>query len=235
VPATTDPSASRVLPAAHFGHGVALFDLDRTLVPGSSLMVLGRELLRRGLVPRSTLARHALTAVSFRRRGATDDEIDRVRTGLLAALAGREREPLLDALHDVADRVVDLVYPSARWLVERHGAQGDFCVVLTAAPQELADVVAARLGLHRAVGTRLEVVEGRFTGRLDGPFCYGSGKLERLGRELGSFDLELATAYGDSASDLPVLEGCGTAVAVNPDRRLLAAARRSGWPVLRFE
>jgi HAD superfamily hydrolase (TIGR01490 family) len=223
-----------VVPAAHFGHGVALFDLDRTLVPGSSLVVVARELLRRGLLDRRTAARHALGAAAFRRRGMSDEKVSRVRAGLLAALAGREQAAVLDALADVAGDVMDLVYPSARWLVSRHLAQGDFCVVLTAAPQELAEVVAAGLGLHRAVGTRLEVVDGRFTGRLEGPFCYGAGKLDRLQRELGSFDLEMATAYSDSASDLPVLEGCGTAVAVNPDRRLHAAARRAGWPVLRF-
>jgi HAD superfamily hydrolase (TIGR01490 family) len=222
------------MPAAHFGHGVALFDLDRTLVPGSSLVVLARELLRRGLLDRRTAARHALSAATFRRRGMTDEQVSQIRSGLLAALTGREHAPVLAALHDVADQIVDLVYPSARWLVERHRELGDFCVVLTASPQELADVVAAGLGLHRAVGTQLEVVDGRFTGRLDGPFCYGAGKLDRLQRELGSFDLELATAYGDSASDLPVLRSCGTAVAVNPDRRLRAAARQARWPVLRF-
>jgi HAD superfamily hydrolase (TIGR01490 family) len=219
------------VPVAHFGHGVALFDLDRTLAPGSSLVALGRELLRRGLVDRQTLARYAVTAAMFRRR---DDEVERVRAGLLAAVAGRSRAPLVAAIGDVSAQVVASVYPSARWLLQKHLDAGDFCVVLTASPQELAEAVAAGLGAHRAVGTRLEVVDGRFTGRIAGRFCYGAGKIERLQEELGCFDLELATAYADSASDIAVLERCGAAVAVNPDRRLRSAARRSGWPVLRL-
>jgi phosphoserine phosphatase len=89
------------------------------------------------------------------------------------------------------------------------------------------------LGAHRAVGTRLEVVNGRCTGRLDGPFCYGPGKVACIERELGRWDLVGATAYADSASDLPLLEQCGSAVAVNPDARLLAASEARGWPVLR--
>ena len=67
-------------------------------------------------------------------------------------------------------------------------------MVLTASPQVLAEAVAAALGAHRAVGTRLEVVDGRFTGRLDGVFCYGPGKLDRLRAELGSVDFDEATA-----------------------------------------
>jgi HAD superfamily hydrolase (TIGR01490 family) len=221
--------------AAHFGHGIALFDLDRTLVPGSSLVALGRELLRRRLIDRQTLARHAVSAAAFRRRGLSDDEVDRVRRGLLLALAGRETAPILGAVAAVGRRVAADVYPSARWLLGRHLDAGDFCVVLTASPQELADAVVAALGAHRAVGTRLQVLDGRFTGAIDGPFCYGAGKIRRLEAEVGALDFELATAYGDSASDLDVLSHCGAPVAVNPDRRLLGVARGRGWPVLRFE
>ena len=220
---------------AHYGHGVALFDLDRTLIPGSSLTALGRELVRRRLVDRQTLARYAVTAATFRRRGLSDDEVDRVRRGLLLSLAGREREPIADAIAAVGERVAATVYPTARWLLERHLDAGDFCVVLTASPQELAEAVVAEVGAHRAVGTKLEVVEGRFTGGLDSRFCYGAAKITRLQEELGMFDLDLATAYADSASDLEVLARCGSAVAVNPDRRLLGTARRRGWPVLRMQ
>lgn len=223
-----------VLAAAHFGHGVALFDLDRTLIPGSSLVSLGRELLNRGLVERQTLARYALTAAMFRRRGLSDDDVDRVRRGLLLSLAGRERPPIADAVGTVGAHLADSVYPAARWLLERHLDAGDFCVVLTSSPQELAEAFVAAVGAHRAVGTRLEVVDGRFTGGLVGRFCYGAGKIVRLQEELGALDLDLATAYSDSGSDIDVLARCGAAVAVNPDRALRAAARSNGWPVVRM-
>ena len=107
-------------------------------------------------------------------------------------------------------------------------------MVVSASPQELVDVAVRALGAHRGVGTRLEIVDGRFTGRLEGAFCHGRGKLARLWSDLGTADLGDASAYSDSASDLPLLSAAGRPVAVNPDRRLRRAAQVAGWPVLRL-
>jgi HAD superfamily hydrolase (TIGR01490 family) len=205
---------------AHFGHGVALFDLDRTLIRGSSLSIFGRELVRRGHVPRSLVARHAL--------------LDRLVGTLLDAAAGRPAGPLLAAASSMGATLAAEVPPAARFLLQRHVDAGDFCVILSASPHELVEAVTVALGAHRAVGTRLEVCDGLLTGRLDGPFCYGSGKLEGLQREVGHLDLASATAYADSGSDLPLLDRCGTPVAVNPDAELQRWALRSGWPIVRL-
>ena len=61
-----------------------------------------------------------------------------MQTSLLGALAGRRHEELAGVAHDVGISLVASVYPGARWLIERHLEAGDFCVILTAAPQELA-------------------------------------------------------------------------------------------------
>ena len=228
------PTADRkTAPEAYALHSnVAVFDLDRTLIPGSSLMALARELSRHGLVGRAQLARHAGHNLVFRRRGLGDTAIDGVRTGALAALAGRPAADLVPIARDVGRQLASDVYGGARRLLELHQLAGDFCVVLSASPQELVDAVAQALGAQRAIGTRVEVDGGRYTGRLDGAFCYGVGKLTRLHDELGEVDLGAAHAYSDSASDIPLLAACGRPVAVNPDRRLRTAARANGWPVI---
>jgi HAD superfamily hydrolase (TIGR01490 family) len=218
--------------AAHYGQGMAIFDLDRTLVPGASLVHLGRELVRRRVVSSVTVARYAVSQARFRQRGLPDDDVTRIRDALLGLIAGRDARPLTDAAEAVGRRIADQVPSGARWLLERHIAAGDFCAVVSASPHELVEAVVVALGAHRAVGTRLEVVDGRCTGRLDGPFCYGAGKLTCLERELGRWDLDGATAYADSTSDLPLLERCGSAVAVNPDAGLRAASEARGWPVI---
>lgn len=212
-----------------------MFDLDRTLIKGSSLSLLGRELVRRGLVPRGTVARHALLEASFQRRGLGAARIDRLVGALLESATGTPAEPLLSVARSLGAELADQVPPAARFLLRRHVDAGDFCIILSASPHELVEAITPALGAHRAVGTRLEVHDGRFTGRLDGPFCYGTGKLEALEREVGRVDLSTATAYADSGSDLPLLERCGTAVAVNPDTELHRWARRAGWPVVRFQ
>jgi phosphoserine phosphatase len=86
------------------------------------------------------------------------------------------------------------------------------------------------------IGTRGEIVDGVYTGRLAGPFCYGRGKVEAIA-ELARWeglDLAQCYAYSDSASDLPMLEAVGHPVVVNPDGRLERHARRHGWPVVHF-
>jgi phosphoserine phosphatase len=90
------------------------------------------------------------------------------------------------------------------------------------------------VGAALGIGTRPEVVDGRLTGRIEGTFCYREGKLARIAEELGGVPFELSAAYADSGSDLPLLRTCSRAVAVNPDRSLLRAAREAAWPILRF-
>lgn len=229
------PAGSAALPYPAEDPGsatLALFDLDRTLLPGSSLVALGRALARARLVPTRLLVGAGARDMLYRRRGSTDAQAERLRNRALAAVAGVERASLLEALWVLAERLAGQITPGARLLVERHLSGGDFCVVLSASPQELVELVCARLGAHRGIGTRGEIVDGCFTGRLDGPFCYGPGKLDRLAAALGPVDLSRAWAYADSASDLPLLRAVGHPVAVNPDRRLRAVAVAAGWPVL---
>ncbi|MEA3020569.1 MAG: hypothetical protein QOI47_2093, partial [Actinomycetota bacterium] len=132
-----------------------------------------------------------------------------------------------------APAIVADVFPAARWLLDRHLADGHTVVLLSSSPHELVAAVAGAIDPSiRPVGTVAEVVAGTYTGRLAAPFCHGDGKLVRLRDTLGVCDLASATGYADSASDLPVLRACGDPIAVNPDRALRSAATAAGWPIL---
>jgi HAD superfamily hydrolase (TIGR01490 family) len=212
----------------------AIFDLDRTICAGSSLVDLARVLVQQGIISRAVVARHAVGAQLFARRGASDAQVDRLRCTALKMVAGCEEAKLLGGAHLAGRLVAERAFPAARLLLERHLAAEDFCVIVSAAPQPLVEAVVAHLGAHRAVGTRPAVADGRLTGEIQGPFCYGAGKLERLRAEVGPIDLAGAVGYADSASDIPLLRACGRAVAVNPDRLLRREARRAAWPVLQY-
>ena len=225
LPAREDGAISVLRPAA-------VFDLDRTLVEGSSLAVLGRLLAREGKLSPVAVATELARHPFFGRSGATDSQIDRFRARLLRLVAGMEHLELLDAVNRAANEVTARVFTGARWLIEQHLRAGDRVILVSASPQDLVGGVAARLGAEAGLGTQVEIRDGRVTGRLDGTFCYGQGKLVNLGRLAGDFDLARATGYADSWSDLPLLEAAGQAVAVNPDRRLDAVARQRHWPVI---
>jgi HAD superfamily hydrolase (TIGR01490 family) len=212
---------------------LALFDLDRTLVRGSSLARLARSLTEARLLRRTELAGHLLRDAVFAARGLSPAAIERLRTSLLQAAAGIEQAPLLEVVARMGPAIAAEVFPGARWLVERHLAAGHHVVLLSSSPHELVAAVAAAIDATvTPIGTQAEVLDGRYTGRLTTPFCHGPGKLIRLEQVLGRRDLCEATAYADSGSDLPVLRACGTAVAVNPDRGLRNAAASAGWPIL---
>jgi phosphoserine phosphatase len=102
----------------------------------------------------------------------------------------------------------------------------------------MASMIAHVLGFDGGLGTPLETdADGRYTGRLAGPFAYREGKpkvMRRLAEREG-IDLEKSYAYSDSESDLPMLRAVGHPVAVNPDGPLARIAREEDWDVLRFD
>ncbi|MGH9183398.1 MAG: HAD family hydrolase [Acidimicrobiales bacterium] len=233
---TPAPTTDRPHPPAPPGRrpteNLAIFDLDRTLLPGSSLIHLGRAMARAGLIRPATLVGFLAKEATFRRRGQREGETMTLQSRLLALATGMERDPLVALAEVVATEVATQVSPAARRVLRQHHEAGDHCVILSASPQELVEAVATQLSVAIGIGTRAKVADGRFTGDLDGPFCHSHGKLARLRDELGMVELGQSFAYSDASSDLPLLQACGYPVAVNPDRRLRAVAKAAGWPIL---
>ena len=117
--------------------------------------------------------------------------------------------------------------------IEEHRALGHRLVVLSAATVYVVRPLAERLNIPDYLCTYLEVEDGRFTGRLVEPVCYGPGKVllaEQFAARQG-IDLSQSTFYSDGYEDVPMLERVGHPVVVNPDRRLRRLAERRGWPV----
>lgn len=213
---------------------IAFFDLDRTLIAGSSLLSLAEVAREAGMVRRSTLAKSVVRNAAFARRGAGDASIDRLTRMMAVLTAGRSYSDMVGVAATAAMRVGGRVFSGARMLIEQHVRSGDLVVVVSASPHELVTAVAVAIGADLGIGTRPEVVDGLLTGRIDGTFCYRDGKLIRICEELGAAPFHVASAYADSASDLPLLRACSRAVAVNPDRSLRRAARDAAWPIVRF-
>ena len=217
--------------------GAAFFDLDRTLMEGSSAFQFGRAAYRAGLVNRRVLLRDAYENVLFRLRGSTDAGTDALRERIGELLRGVRVRDLQRLAPDVLAGVLPRLYPKMLDIAYEHQDAGRPIVICTAASQEMAELLAIVLTFDGAVGSRSEIVDGEYTGRPGGPFTYREGKAEAVRQlaEAEGIDLSRSWAYSDSESDLPLLRAVGHPVAVNPDGTLARVAREEGWEILRFE
>jgi hypothetical protein len=93
------------------------------------------------------------------------------------------------------------------------------------------------LAFDGGLGSRSEILDGRYTGRPAGPFNYREGKvlsMQELAEREG-IDLDSSYAYSDSESDLPMLRAVRHAVVVNPDPDLRRIAAEEGWETLHLD
>lgn len=223
--------------ASGTGPIAAFFDLDRTLIAGSSAFALAMAARAMKMMPTHELLRDAVTAATFKFRGdhgtgASDAARDRI----LGFIRGQRQDDLAALNERVLPALLGKIRPEARRLVDMHRHAGRATFIVSAAPQEIIEPLAKSLGMAGGIGTRGAVVDGIYTGELDGPFCYGPGKVEAI-TELARWDgldLKQCYAYSDSASDLPMLQAVGHPVVVNPDRKLERHARLHGWPIVIF-
>jgi HAD superfamily hydrolase (TIGR01490 family) len=224
------------VPLEH-GRGAAFFDLDRTLMAGSSGLYWARAARGAGLLTRRRIARYGWENVKFRLRGSTDQATDRVRREVGEMIAGQRVVDLQRLAPRVLAGVLPRLYSQMLEVAYAHQDAGRPVYICTAASQEMAEMLAHVLGFDGALGARSEVVDGRYTGRAAGPFTYREGKAEAM-RDMAKtegLDLAASYAYSDSESDLPMLRAVGHPVVVNPDSELRRVAREEDWEVMRFE
>jgi HAD superfamily hydrolase (TIGR01490 family) len=216
----------------------AFFDLDKTLMAGSSGMQFARAAARAGIVSRRQLARWAGDHLRYRLRGATDEETADVLKVVRELITGVPARDIDRMGPEVMAAILPRIYPEMLAEIHAHQDAGRPTFIVSAAGNDLVQSLAGVLQMEGGIGTRYEVgPDGRFTGRLDGPFVYGPGKVEAMQRFADEHGIDLAGsyAYTDSCSDLPMLRAVGNPVTVNPDRELAEVAKREGWLVMRFE
>ncbi len=211
---------------------LALFDLDRTLISVNSGKLWVQRELSLGYVSRWQAMR-AAAWISGYHLGFT--RLEQVVLDAIATLEGATEEQIRERTEAFYAEMVAATYrPGARGVVSRHKEQGDIVALLTTSSNFLCAPVQRELGIEHALCNRFEVREGTFTGKPDGPICFGAGKLHhaRAFAEAQGLPLEEASFYTDSVSDLPVLEVVKTPVAVNPDPRLRRIAKQKGWEIV---
>lgn len=235
VPVTPDASDVPAEPGER--RPAVFFDLDKTLVAGSSGIYWARAAAAQGLLSRRQLAADVWANIKFRMHGSTDETTQRVWDRVGEMIAGQRVRDFERLSPRVLAGVLPRVYPRMLALAWEHQDAGRPIYIVTASSQETAEMIAAVLHFDGGVGAPLEIRDGHYTGRLSGPMTYREGKvmaLEALAERDG-LDLSRSWAYSDSESDLPMLRAVAHPVAVNPDRTLATVAAEEGWDVIRLE
>lgn len=204
---------------------------------GSSAFHFARASYKAGQLSRRQLARDVRDNIRFRIHGSTDEATDALRDRVYEAIAGRRVRDLQRLTPQILSGILPRVYPQMLEVAYRHQDAGRKVYIVTAASNEIAELLAHVLVFDGGIGARSEVRDGVYTGRPEGPFTYREGKAEAI-REVAAregLDLSESWSYSDSESDLPMLRVVGHPVAVNPDAELARVAREEGWEIMRFD
>jgi HAD superfamily hydrolase (TIGR01490 family) len=228
-----DSADRRSRVASKHVNGVAIVDLDNTLIRGSYLFHFGVSMVRRRLLsPRPILPFLLDEARYVHRRGERAGMPDRIAECVLSLVEGRDHAEAIASCRQFVSQSLDrVVVPEVLTVIEDLQDLGIPAYIATASPQEIADAVADRLGLAGAIGTISEVQDGRYTGRLATPIAHGAEKLRRVQELLAELDVDPAQswAFSDSINDAALLEAVGWPVAVNADEPLRRAALANSW------
>ncbi|WP_208544136.1 HAD family hydrolase [Nocardioides seonyuensis] len=213
----------------------AFFDVDNTVMQGASIFHLARGLYRRKFFTTRDILGAAWKQAYFRVIGVEDPEhVAEARNSALSFIAGQHVSELESLVEEIFDEgMAHRIWPGTRALAQMHLDEGQRVWLVTAAPIEIASIIARRLGLTGALGTVAEHENGVYTGRLVGDLLHGPAKAEavRALAEREGLDLDRCSAYSDSSNDLPMLSLVGDPCAINPDSRLRSYAKAHGWRI----
>ena len=215
--------------------GAAFFDVDNTVMQGASIFHFARGLHRRKFFSTREILGAAWKQTYFRLVGVEDPEhVAEARNSALSFIAGHTVAELEEIGEEIFDEgMAHRIWPGTRALAQMHLDRGQRVWLVTAAPIEIASIIARRLGLTGSMGTVAEHEDGVYTVRLVGDLLHGPAKAEAV-RALAireDLDLSRCSAYSDSANDLPMLSMVGDPCAINPDARLRAHAKAQGWRI----
>lgn len=216
--------------------GIALFDLDYTLLGGDATYEWIHFLIDLGVLDRGIYEGELERFYDEYAAGTLD-----IRAFLdfdFRPLASHPRAQLEQWREQyLAQAIAPIILPKARDLIAWHEARGNLTVIITAANSFVSTPIASMFGVRHILASVPESRDGEFTGKIDGIPCFHEGKIIKLeawlaGRGQALTDFAESYFYGDSQSDVPLMEKVTHPIAVEPDDALAEIARKRNWPII---
>ncbi len=230
----TEAITSEILKGEKGAHIGAFFDLDRTLIRSYSAKEFFQTRLFSGKMSTTELVSQFAGVLVY--------SMGQGNYAGLAAIAsqgvkGVEEKVFIKVGEEAYFKhLASEIYPESRALVKAHLAMGHTVAIISAATPYQVNPIARDLNIDHVLCTRMEVVNGKFTGKIMEPAAWGEGKAiaARMLAESRKLDMAKSFFYTDSVSDIPLLEAVGHPRPTNPDVKLTAHAFRNHWPIFRF-
>jgi len=212
---------------------LALFDLDNTLLAGDSDYLWGEFLTEQGVVDAQLYARENQRFYDEYKKGTLNihefqafSQQPLVQNPINKMLALRERF--------LKEKIEPIMSSASFELIKKHRDQGDTLVVITATNSFITRPIASNFGIDNLIATEPEVINGKYTGKIDGIPCFQGGKVKRLDQWMNEHKLNLKGSwfYSDSHNDLPLLLEAENPVAVDADEQLLKHAQQHDWKII---
>lgn len=214
---------------------LALFDLDETIISEDSTGLWLHWLVSQGFAPVDILQKEQVLMSQYYQGTLSMEEY---MDTTLAPLTGLATSTVSGWIRRFIQRdIVPRVYPAARERIAWHQQRGDTVMLISASGEHLVAPIAQRLGADCALAIGVEVIDGRYSGKLFGPLTYKDGKVDCINCWLSqnsARQFEKVWAYSDSINDLPMLKYADYSHVVNPGETLLEVAQERGWPVCRW-
>jgi len=213
--------------------GIALFDLDNTLIAGDSDYLWGCFLIEQGIVDGSVYERENQRFYDQYKVGELD--IHEFLDFQLRPLAEHSMETLrLWRTQYIEEKITPILLPKAHVLIGKHHDQGDTLIVITATNRFITEPIAGLYGIRNLLATEPEIVDGQYTGGVTGIPCFQSGKVTQLAGWLADNrqSLDDSWFYSDSHNDLPLLNKVTHPIAVDPDEILERHASDHSWQTI---
>jgi HAD superfamily hydrolase (TIGR01490 family) len=217
---------------------IAFFDVDNTITRGSTLYFLGKGMYNRGFFTKRDIGAWVIANIRFRMTGTEKSEvISRFQKAATDFIGGHDvKEIRIIGEQIYSEFVSPSIWQGTIELAKEHLSSGDEVWLVTASPEDFANLIAERLGFTGAIGTKAEIKDGKYTGNLNGKLLHGKEKaiaITELTKARG-INLKDCFAYSDSHNDLPLLSAVGHPRAINPDAKLRIIAFAQSWPVHDF-
>jgi len=212
----------------------AIFDFDGTIIAGYSAVVFIKEQVKRGELSARDFVELMTAMTNF---GLGNLGFSGMMVVNAQFMKGTEEQTYMDLGEQLyTKQIARLIYPESRALVNAHLAKGHTVSVISSATPYQVEPAARDLGIDHVLCTYLEVEDGKFTGGVVRPTCFGEGKVTAAEELAGKHDADLDNSffYSDSHDDLQLLERVGHPKVLNPSSKLDRIARHNRWPVARF-